>query len=107
MKKVKDFIKKNTIIIGIPIVIIIVIIGLVIKTNNNINETMTYSELIEKIENASVDKIELSKNGKEAYIILKDSTTEVKVAIPSVDSFMDFINEQLEQGNKIEFKQKK
>lgn len=108
MDQVKNFIKKNPIIIGIIIVVIIVIIGLVIQTkNNNINETMTYSELITNIETATVDSIELSANGKEAIVTLKGSKTEKKVTIPSVDSFMDIVNEQLREGNKINFKQKK
>lgn len=108
MDQVKNFIKKNPIIIGIIIVVIIVIIGLVIQTKNNtINETMTYSELIEKIETATVDSIELSASGKEAIVTLKGTKTEKKVTIPSVDSFMDIVNEQLRQGNKINFKQKK
>lgn len=108
MDQVKNFIKKNPIIIGIIIVVIIVIIGLVIQTKNNtINETMTYSELIEKIETATVDSIELSANGKEAIVTLKSSTTEKKVAIPSVDSFMEFVNEKLREGIKINFTQKK
>lgn len=104
MEKVKDLIKKNPIIIGIIIVVIIVIIALVIQTkNNNITETMTYSELITKIETASVESIELSANGKEAIVILKGSTNRKKVTIPSVDGFMEIVNERLRERKWYEF----
>lgn len=108
MEKLKGFIKKYPAIIVLAIAVIIVITMLVMKSmNNNIKETMTYSELITSIEDAKVDSIELSANSKEAYVILKGDTTEKKVAIPSVDSFIDFINEELTSGNMIKFEQKK
>ena len=81
------------------LIIGVIFIVLITSILENSDRKMTYSELMTKIENAEVNNIELSSNGKEAYVTLKGSTTEKKVVIPSVDSFMDNINKHIVSGN--------
>ncbi len=81
------------------LIIGVIFIVLITSILENSDRKMTYSELMTKIENAEVNNIELSSNGREAYITLKGSTTEKKVVIPSIDSFMDNINKHLVSGN--------
>ena len=61
----------------------------------NSDTKMKYSDLLLYIGNGSVEKIELTSKGDKAYVTLKNSSTEKEVNIPSVDSFMNEINEYL------------
>ncbi len=81
------------------LIIGIIFIVLITSILENSDKKMTYSELMTKIENAEVKNIELASNGNEAYVTLKGSTTEKKVIIPSLDSFMDNINKHIVSGN--------
>ncbi len=80
-------------IIGI---ILIVVISSVI---DNTNSKMTYSELIENIEEKNVESIEVSSEGTSAYVTLKSQKGSKQVNIPSLDSFMNYANEDIKAGN--------
>ncbi len=80
--------------------LIIGIIFLVVVTTlvDNSGKKMSYSELINRINNAEVQEIELSADGGKAYVLLKDSSISKEVNIPSIDSFMEYVQERLETG---------
>ena len=80
-------------IIGI---ILIVVISSII---DNTNSKMTYSELIENIEEKNVEAIEVSSEGTSAYVTLKSEKGTKEVNIPSLDSFMDYASEDIKAGN--------
>ena len=80
-------------IIGI---ILIVVISSII---DNTNSKMTYSELIENIEEKNVESIEVSSEGTSAYVTLKSQKGSKQVNIPSLDSFMSYANEDIKAGN--------
>ena len=78
-------------------IIFIVIVSSIMDNSQN---KMKYSELMIAVESAKVESIELSSDGMQAYVILKDDPKiEKEVNIPSVDSFMDKINPYLVEGN--------
>ena len=78
-------------------IIFIVIISSIMDNSQN---KMKYSELMIAVENHDVQSIELSSDGMQAYVTLKDNPKiEKEVNIPSVDSFMDKINQYLIEGN--------
>ena len=79
-------------IIGI---ILIVVISSVIE---NSNSKMTYSELIENIDGGNVTSVKLSSGGESATITLTDKS-EKQVNIPSLDNFMDYVQEYIKTGN--------
>ena len=79
-------------IIGI---ILIVVISSVIE---NSNSKMTYSELIENIDEGAVTSIKLNSSGESATITLTDKTQK-QVNIPSLDKFMDYVQEYIKNGN--------
>ena len=81
------------IIIGI---ILVVISSAIIDRED---KKLSYSELISKIESSEVTEIELSSNGKSAYIKLKGDTLQKEVNIPNMESFMDYITDYLKAGN--------
>ena len=80
-------------IIGI---ILVVVISSII---DNSNSKMTYSELIENIEEKNVESIEVSSEGTSANVTLKSEKGTKQVNIPSLDSFMDYSNEYIKAGN--------
>ena len=80
-------------IIGI---IFIVVVSAVME---NSETKMEYSELLVAINNGTVETIELNAKGDAAYVTLKNANTQKEVNIPSLNSFMDEINEYLVAGN--------
>ena len=80
-------------IIGI---ILVVVISSII---DNSNSKMTYSELIENIEEKNVESIEVNSEGTSAYVTLKSAKGSKQVNIPSLDSFMNYSNEYIKAGN--------
>ena len=80
-------------IIGI---IFIVVVSAVME---NSETRMDYSELLVAISNGTVETVELTSEGNTAYVTLKNSNIEKEVNIPSLDSFMNEINDYLVAGN--------
>ena len=80
-------------IIGI---ILVVVISSII---DNQNSKITYSELIEQIEEKNVESIEVSSEGTSAYVKLKSDKGSKQVNIPSLDSFMNYVGEDIKAGN--------
>ena len=77
-------------------VILIVAISSII---DNSNSKMSYSELLENIENRNVESIELSAGGNSANVTLNDSTAgEKQVNIPSIDAFITYTESHLKAG---------
>ena len=78
-------------------VILIVVISSILE---NSNTKMTYSELIENIEENNISSMELSSDGTSAKVILNDSNkTQKRVNIPSLDSFMTYAQDFIKAGN--------
>jgi cell division protease FtsH len=81
----------------------IIFIFLLNTVINNPNTKMSYSELISKIASGEVTEIEISSDKTTAYVTLKNADTTSKntpkeVTIPSLDSFMDAISENIVSG---------
>ena len=81
------------------IIVGIILIVLATAIIDREDKKLTYSELISKIELSEVTEIEISANGKSAYIKLKGETLEKEVNIPNMESFMDYITDYLKAGN--------
>ena len=75
-----------------------IFIGLLSAVFNNSDTKMSYSELLSRINTGDINEIELSSDGKEAYVTTKNSNVEKQVIIPSINSFMDKISDQLQEG---------
>ena len=71
---------------------------------NNADYKMSYSELLSKISTAEVSKVEIASDSKTAYVTLKGNeklgkSNETKeVIIPSLDSFMEQVSENIVNG---------
>ena len=75
-----------------------IFIGLLSAVFNNSDTKMSYSELLSRVNTGDIKEIELSSDGKEAYVTTKNSNAEKQVIIPSINSFMDKISDQLQEG---------
>ncbi len=94
-KSVKNGIKSLATWLIIGIILVVVISSII----DNSNSKMTYSELIENIEEKNVESIEVSSEGTSAYVTLKSDKGSKQVNIPSLDSFMNYANEYIKAGN--------
>ena len=77
------------------LIIGVIFVVLVTSILDNSDNKMTYSDLITRIENGEVEKIEIESNGKEAYVTTKNSNSQKKVNIPSKDSFITYVQDRL------------
>ena len=78
-------------------VILIVVISSIMENSNN---KMTYSELIENIEEGNVSSVQLSAGGGSAKVTLNDNSKTIKqVNIPSLDSFVTYAEQYIKNGN--------
>ncbi|MDO5556757.1 MAG: ATP-dependent zinc metalloprotease FtsH [Clostridia bacterium] len=59
---------------------------------------ISYSELLEKIENGEVSEVKIASGGESAAITLKNETFQRTVNIPNIESFMSSIDEQMKAG---------
>ena len=81
--------------------LIILIIGMAVLITlvDNGNSKLSYSDLIMKIENGEVSEIEIEADGKKALVTLKGENGIKITNIPNMESFMDYVQKDLEIGS--------
>ena len=83
----------------------IIFIVLLNSVFNKTDTKMSYSELMNSISNAQVSEIRLTPSNNKAYVTLKDGEStgarnaEKEVIIPSIDTFMEQISDDIEFHN--------
>ena len=101
--------KYYTILTIVTIICIIAIIGAFIfinKNNDSENEIeLSYTELIKKIENREVEKIEMTVGSTTVKVKLKDVEKEKVTIVPSTQAFVELVQEQVKNDNEIDLKQ--
>jgi cell division protease FtsH len=97
----RKFIVKNGIkSLAIWLIIGVILIVVISSIMENSNSKMTYSELIENIEEGNVTSVKLSAGGEAAKVTLNDNNkTQKQVNIPSLDSFVTYAEEYIKSGN--------
>ncbi|MCL2859226.1 MAG: ATP-dependent zinc metalloprotease FtsH [Oscillospiraceae bacterium] len=108
--KDKDKEKNNSkykIIYTIIIIVIIILIGILgyILINNNKNSTDTtiaYTDLIKKIDNNEVKKIEMTVGSTTLKVNLNDDDKDYKTIIPSTQAFIELIQQKVQDGKQID-----
>ena len=81
------------------LIIGVIFVVLLASVVDNAETKMSYSELIEKIGNGQVTSIEIESDGSKAYVKTTDSKQEKQVNIPNLESFMNYIQEPLNNGS--------
>ena len=90
--------KKGIKTLGMWLIIGVIVIVVLSSIMENSSSKITYSELITSIENGDVESIKIASGGTLATVKLKSSKLEKEVNLPSVDSFMEYIEEDLKAG---------
>ena len=76
------------------------------KNENNEENTLAYTELINEIVNKNVEKIEMTVGSTTLKVKLKDQEEEKKAIIPNTQVFMELIQQQTLENNEINLEQK-
>ena len=102
--------KKLYIIISTLLIIAIIVAGIIIINNNrsnNDNKELSYTDLITKISENAVEKIEMTVGSTSIKVKLKNEEEEKKAIIPSTQAFIELVQEKkLEDGISVELIQK-
>jgi len=98
--------KYYTILAIVAVLCIATIIGVLIFTNNNNGNKeeveLAYTDLIKKINNREVEKIEMSVGSTTVKVKLKNVEEEKTTIVPSTQAFIELVQEQVKEGNEIE-----
>ena len=102
--------KKQNIAIGISVILVIIaVVGIILfmkyykKTED---KDFAYTQLLTSINEGTVEKIEMTEGSDTAKIKLVNEEEEKNVLIPSVDSFIELVQEKVNNGSNIELIQK-
>ena len=76
---------------------VILIVG-VTAIYDNSDRKFTYSELVSKINAGQVSTIDINADGYSAMVEFNDGTSQKKVNIPDLKSFMDNVQEPMKEG---------
>ena len=109
MRNKDDKKKKQKIVLICVLVIIcliIVAIGYAFSVNSSIKEKkdeniMSYNELLQSINNNSLEEIKLKTGSNLAKIKIKNEEKEKSASIPNLQAFMELIQEKIDNGNEI------
>ena len=94
------------------LIVLIVVAGVAIwysTTNKQSQENLElpYTELIKKINDGEVEKVEMTVGSSSAKVKLRGEEEEKKTSIPNTQAFVELIQTKVLEGNNIEFNQKK
>lgn len=102
--------KGNIAWIAIIIVLLVLsVCGILFYMNRNKkdeNKDFAYTELLTSINDGTVEKIEMTEGSDTAKIKLVNEEKEKQVLIPSVDSFIELVQEKVNSGSNIKLIQK-
>ena len=96
-------------ILGIITAICIALITILTLNNGadkKENLELAYTDLIKKIDNKEVEKVEMTVGSTTVKVKLKNEEKEKKTIVPSTQAFIELIQEQVKNNNEIELIQK-
>ena len=103
--------KKILTIIAIVIMILIVVgVGFVVYkniSNKAEKRDIAYTDLIKKISEDSIEKIEMTVGSTSLKVTVKDEEEPYKAIVPNTQAFIELVQGKVEEGNNIELIQNK
>ena len=91
------------ILITVAILLIAISAVIIAKNKNNAEiDKVAYTELIQKIRNGEVEKIELTEGSTTAKIKFNNKEEDEKIQIPSLQAFIELIQEETNNENYVE-----
>ena len=103
--------KKNDKIYYTIFTVILLISAIVItftlanKNEKEDSKELSYTELINKIDENAVEKIEMTVGSTSIKVKLKNQEEEKKAIVPSTQAFIELVQEKVQAGNVIDLKQ--
>ena len=85
--------------------VIIITFALVNKNEKEDSKELSYTELINKIDENAVEKIEMTVGSTSIKVKLKNQEEEKKAIVPSTQAFIELVQEKVQAGNVIDLKQ--
>ncbi len=101
----KDKIYYTIFSIVVLVSIVIIAFALFNKNNNSDDKEISYTELITKIDQNAVEKIEMTVGSTSIKVKLKNEEEEKNAIVPSTQAFVELIQEKVQEGNTIDLKQ--
>ena len=101
----KDKIYYTIFSIVVLVSIVIIAFALFNKNNNSDDKEISYTELITKIDQNAVEKIEMTVGSTSIKVKLKNEEEEKNAIVPSTQAFIELIQEEVQEGNTIDLKQ--
>ena len=105
--------KKSKKYLFTAIIVILAIAGIVFGIFQYMNyskekeeKTLAYTDLITKIKEDSVEKIEMKEKSTTVKVKLKDQDEEKEVKVPESEAFIEFVQDQVKEGKTINLNQK-
>ena len=98
------------IIFGVIVCIALTIIAFAMLTQKPDEENpkeISYTELITKIDENAVEKIEMTVGSTAIKVKLKNEEEEKNAIVPSTQAFIELVQQKVQEGNVIDLKQKK
>ena len=110
----KKRIRKQRILVGIIVVLAIalaVMMWLILNKPQTENEEenkpeIAYTELINMLDDGTIEKIEMTTGSPNLKVKLYDEEKEKKAIVPSIQAFMELVQEKVESGVEINLEQK-
>ena len=86
----------------ILISLIVIVYAISNGKSNEDNKEISYTELITKIDENAVEKIEMTVGSTSIKVKLKNQEEEKNAIIPSTQAFVELVQEKVQEGNSIE-----
>ena len=84
---------------------IVITFALANKNEKEDSKELSYTELINKIDENVVEKIEMTVGSTSIKVKLKNQEEEKKAIVPSTQAFIELVQEKVQAGNVIDLKQ--
>ena len=96
--------KQNRIItiLGSILIVILIVFLLINYNKNKEKDNFSYTQLLTHINDGTVERIEMIEGNDVAKVKLNNKDEDKMVLIPSVDSFIELVQEKINNGSKIE-----
>ena len=95
-----------TILVIVAVICIATIVGVLLFANNKNEDKdskeIAYTELIKKIDNKEIEKIEMTVGSTSVKVKLKNEEEEKTAIVPNTQAFIELVQEEVKEGNEIE-----
>jgi len=89
-------------VFAVVVIVCLALIGLGFLNKDDDKNEMAYTELITKISQNEVEKIEMTVGSTSVKVKLNNEEEEKRAIVPSTQAFIELVQEKVQEGNNIE-----